>query len=249
MSDTTSLGAWVTDEGTGTWSLSQSAIIGPTNVPVYLSGQTQHPVQVRVAEQTAWVDRGPHRKHLVEPGVTRYQLTGVQGVQLAPVRTAAVAEQDVLDGQEILGEGLAVVAMDRDVGRRPSGRRWTARRRRPRPPGSPAGTKCASPCGRSWPLMSSIACGRASRSMAYSISRNRTRRGEVKTACEWSVNFRTLTSFAAAAFTVGNHLGHQPTGPAGQREDPVGGDFVVEDGTPARQADAAGSRPAADDST
>src|SRR6195952_5021213 len=108
MSETTSRGAWVTREGASTSSFSQFRTTGPTRIGgraerCLLPGQTQHSVQIGVAEQAARVDGGPNRADLVEPWVTFAQLCCVQRVQLPPVRAAAAAEQDVLDGEEILG--------------------------------------------------------------------------------------------------------------------------------------------------
>src|ERR1700712_3466051 len=118
MSETTSLGAGMIREGASTWPSSQLAKPRTTSRRSGAVGEAEDAVQVGVAEQAPGIDVGPGSPHVLEAGVPLVQLFGIEAVQLAPVRAAAVAEQYLFDGQEVPGKGLPVVTVHRDVGAR-----------------------------------------------------------------------------------------------------------------------------------
>ena len=75
----------------------------------------QHAVEVRVGEHPLGIGLVADGHEVVEPGVPLAQVRGVDGVHLAPVRTALVRGEDVLGGGEVGGRVAAVVLVHRDV--------------------------------------------------------------------------------------------------------------------------------------
>ncbi len=196
--------------------------------------QTKDPVEIGVAEQATRIDGCPHRPHVVEPRIPPSQFLGVQGVQLAPVRTATVTEQDLLDGQEVFGERLTVVAVNRDVGRRSSvggrqphviGGRHPDLQRERYPP--------TLPCDQRFDVGDRLRERPAIDGVFHLAESHPPGGGEH--------HLRVIGELPHAdqlrrgGIDGRDDRRHQPTGRAGQCEDTVRSDLVVEHSTPARQ--------------
>ena len=121
------------------------------------------------------------RHEVVEPGVPLAQVGGVDGVHLAPVRAALVGGEDLLGGGEVGRRVAADVLVHGDVavvalvpGRHPhvvgAGEAHLDREGHRLVPGVEPGLEAA------------MTSGSASRGIANSDSRNRTRRGDTNTS-------------------------------------------------------------------
>src|SRR5690606_40458418 len=76
---------------------------------------TEHAFEIRVLEHAVRVEPVAQSDEVVEARVALAQHSRIESVHLAPVRTAAVGDHDLLDRLEVLRRVLAPIAVHRDV--------------------------------------------------------------------------------------------------------------------------------------
>src|SRR5699024_9366517 len=109
---------WRSSSRTSCCGTGPGAAPGPSESPCRC-GKALRPEQIPemiVEKDPGGVDLAAQGRDLVEQRVAPAQLIRAQGVQLAPVRAAAGGEENRLEQAVVVGVGLAVVSVHRDVG-------------------------------------------------------------------------------------------------------------------------------------